>query len=165
MPAGVSAWTPLANIAIGSSPTTVTFSSINQSHRDLVLVGSVIPNASTTVYLRFNSDSGTSYNYTTMGGNGSSAFADNVQTSVALNLNAGGATGATSGNYMSIVASIMDYSQTDKQKCVLARLGSPGVGTGALSSRWNNTSAITSITVGAFNFAPGTTLALYGVSA
>lgn len=165
MPAGISAWTPLANITLSGSPTTVTFNGINQGFRDLVLVGSVIPNASTTVYFRFNGDSGQNYPYVTLGSNGSSAFSETQGAPVSMNLNAGGATGASTSAYLSIVASIFDYSVTDKHKSVLVRTGIAPTGVGLVSGRWLSTSAITSFTVGAFNFAAGTTLALYGVSA
>jgi hypothetical protein len=38
MPAGVSAYTALANVTLGSSAANVTFSSISGSYRDLVLI-------------------------------------------------------------------------------------------------------------------------------
>ena len=38
MPAGVSAWTPLANITLASTANTVTFSSISGAYKDLRLV-------------------------------------------------------------------------------------------------------------------------------
>jgi hypothetical protein len=62
MPAGVSAYTALANVTLGSSAASVTFSSISQSYRDLVLVITATTSAVDNAFIRFNSDSGSNYN-------------------------------------------------------------------------------------------------------
>jgi len=58
MPAGVSAYVPLANLTLGSSAASVTFSSISQAYKDLVLVIEATTSALDVAIIRFNSDQG-----------------------------------------------------------------------------------------------------------
>lgn len=168
MPVGVSAYTALANLTLSSSASSVTFSSISGSYRDLVLV---IQTAGTTanfpnMTVRFNGDSGSNYNGPVgMYGNGSSP-ASWFQGANRTDMN------FTYFNLQStdrnlFRAEILDYSATDKHKTVLARQDVPTNGTEALAGRWASTSAITSIviTVPSVSFNSGSTFALYGVSA
>lgn len=161
MPAGTSAYIPLANITLGSTATTVTFSSISQSYADLIFV---LTNAGSgyRYRVRFNSDTGTNYNAIYMEGNGSTAGSQ-TDTSLAWipleNYN-------TFTNMKSFICQVMDYSAADKHKNMLVR-GNGDTGTVAGIGRWANTSAITSIQFfpNTGSFAAGSTFALYGVSA
>jgi hypothetical protein len=165
MPAGVSAWTPLANLTLTSSQAQVNFTSISQSYRDLVLVMNPLTAATEELYLRLNADTGTTYNYVTMrgssGGKGSSVVTSTNQISL----------GATTYSYTTsqaaFVVNVMDYSQTDKQKALLIRSNEPS-SVEANAARWANTAAVTQIRIyGRFgqNFTTGASFALYGVSA
>jgi hypothetical protein len=167
MPAGVSAYTALANVTLGSSSASVTFSSINQGYRDLVIVvtGAVVVSGG-TLTMQFNGVSTSTYFMVTMEGNGSAAQSsvdnlDNLKTSIFNNP----FRVSELGNG---VINIMDYSATDKHKSVLARVNNDLRMSGAASGRWASTSAITSVTLFLSNsqsWATGSTFALYGVSA
>jgi hypothetical protein len=164
MPAGVSAWTALANVTLGSAANTVTFSSISGAYKDLRLVfsgGIGSSNASFTI----NNDTSSTYYWNTIEGNGSansSAWNGNTYGSMANNyilwFN-------TSGILMTM--DILDYSATDKHKTVLSRGNNTARAVNAVVNRWPSTAAVTSIRLNgnATNFTAGSTFALYGLSA
>jgi hypothetical protein len=68
--------TPLQSIVLTSTSSSVTFSDIDQSYTDLVLVTNVKGPTSNleSLRLRFNGDSGTNYSVTWMRGDGTSAL-------------------------------------------------------------------------------------------
>ena len=155
---------PLATKTLTATATSVTFSSISQAYRDLVLVvsGTASAGSSRSLFMRFNGDAGTNYSTVSMQGNGSTA----ASSTSTLAQTFGGFLGATSRT--SNVTQIMDYSATDKHKTVLARHddASTGENTLARASRWANTSAITSIYLvpNADSIAIGSTFTLYGIA-
>lgn len=164
MPAGVSAWTALANVTLGSAANTVTFSSISGAYRDLRLVftgGIGSSNASFTL----NNDSSSTYLWTTL-------ESDGVASSSAWN---GDTFGSFANNYILwfntsgilVTMDILDYSATDKHKTVLTRGNNSVRAVNAVVNRWPSTAAITSIRLNgnATNFTAGSTFALYGLSA
>jgi hypothetical protein len=168
MPAGVSAWTPLANVTLSSPATTVTFSSISAIYKDLriVYVGNSNGYYGAAPSIRFNGDASNVYPTVLLTGDGSS-----VQNST-LNF---AQIPINDANYMSpavrmlCTVDIFDYSATDKHKSVLSRANQPSQGVNANTGRWPSTAAINSITVGvgwsSTAFVTGSTFALYGVSA
>lgn len=157
-------YTPLANLTLSSSAASVTFSSISQAYRDLVLVveGSSASGAANN-RIRFNGDSGATYSLARMNGNGSTTFSDSY---TSVNFPTLSTMNFTTTGRVIITASIMDYSATDKHKAVLARSGSDEA-VGAVALRWENTSAINSLMFYSANstFAAGSTFSLYGISA
>jgi hypothetical protein len=102
--------------------------------------------------LTFNGDTGDNYYYVFMRGDGSSATSGNA---------VGAARIQTYGtvNEGVAIASVMDYSATDKHKSVLIRYGSDAV-VSAVAARWGSTAAITSLTITG-NYTAGTTFTLY----
>lgn len=159
-------YTPLANITLGSSAASVTFSSISQAYRDLILViETLAATGSVGLTLRINGDSGSNYNYVRMDGTGSSAISGSSasQTSMLLAFYGQATTTARAINTLSI----MDYSATDKHKTILNRADQAADGTHAGAGRWASTSAITSLafTSNSGNFAAGSTFSLFGVAA
>ena len=152
---------PLANITLGSSASSVTFSSIPATYRDLVLVVEGPANSGDFHLARFNGDS--SSNYPAVIGQGTGS----VATSVA-GTNTGAYLGDTSGSSRFFsYTSIMDYSATDKHKTVLNRTHYSAVVT-MTAARWANTAAITSVALVLNNgasFSSATNFALYGISA
>jgi hypothetical protein len=152
-------YTPLANTTLGSSASSITFSSISGSYRDLVLVISGVVNTGTAIYLRFNGDTGNNYSYVRMVGNGST-------TSKASGTISAAEIGEMFTNEANIIAQVMDYSATDKHKSGLARCNASTNSVFGHAYRWANTAAITSMVVltsgGTFN--SGTTMALYGIA-
>jgi hypothetical protein len=162
MPAGVSAYTPLANITVSVAAATITFSSISQSYRDLVLIGQGLSLSASGINIRYNGDSGSNYNQIVMFGDGGSASASSSSAQTAYQV--GRFDGSTLADFQ---ANIMDYAATDKHKTSLHRYNSASVLTAARVGRWASTSAITSfvLSLDAGTFAAGSTFALYGVSA
>jgi len=163
MPAGVSALTPLANTTLSNSSTsTVTFSSIVGTYRDLVLVmqGSTTGNAN--VRMRFNGDTGSNYAFVFLAG-GSGLQASGVATLDWMYANYYANWDTAQAN---IVVNFLDYAQTDKHKMVTIRDNAASTYTETIAGRWPSTSAITSIAINASGlFAAGTSFSLYGVSA
>lgn len=159
-------YTPLANITLGSSAASVTFSSISQAYRDLVLVASVSSSSATGyMKMRVNSDTGSTYNEVIMSGDGTTARSGSGASGTSFDLQYWGQVSASSRQQMK--ADFLDYSTTDKHKTILHRGDNSAYATEAMAFRWASTSAITAIqvyTVG-FDFAIGSTFALYGVAA
>jgi len=153
-------YTPLATVTLGTTASSVTFSSIPATYRDLIFILSGL-GGSANITLRYNGDSGSNYSFVDMVGNGSSTSSSSGTGTFAY----GGAM-TTSGQGNNIVQ-IMDYSATDKHKTSLARTSYATNYAIAYASRWANTSAITSVVVGASSgtFSSGHTLSLYGVIA
>ena len=159
-------YTPLANITLTGSSSTVTFSSITAGYRDLIIAISLNPNGNGNYpSMRFNGSSSTSYSSVSMYGTGSvTGSASYTQNRIYMPLEVG----TTSGNITTIITQIMDYSASDKHKSVLSRSNPSTNGVEAVASRWANTSAITSISLfdaNGTNFASGTSFALYGIAA
>jgi len=162
MPAGVSAWTPLANITLANSTTTsVTFGSISSAYKDLVIVyeGTSQSQYGNRYFLN-NDQSNANYFLVSGWGSGSSVFATNVQSpAIGYDINS-----TTTRNIVTV--EIFDYAQTDKHKTIIGRASNSGAGVAMQVTRWANTAAVTSVVVSnAAIWNSGTTLSLYGISA
>jgi hypothetical protein len=161
-------YTPLANVTLGSSAASVTFSSIPATYRDLILVvANLSATTSNTLYARLNGDTGSNYSYVVANGDSVGARSQSSTDGNGLLMGSTYQGLPTSGVAQSVLQ-IMDYSATDKHKTGLARYGSAGRGDVDMSaSRWANTAAVTSITVRvsgvSVNINSGTTLNLFGV--
>jgi hypothetical protein len=156
----IATYSPLANITLSGSASSITFSSIPSGYRDLIIVcdgtaGTTSGNLSINV--SFNGDT-TSNNYPSlrMAANGV-ATASSSETPFI----------GTMGNLQSnLIIQIFDYSASDKHKPVLSRQNSTGNNlVSAYALRWTNLSAISSLTLGvqSTQFNAGTTAALYGI--
>ena len=143
---------------LSSSASSVTFSSITQDYRDLVLVVDK-PSGDIRTSLRFNSDTSSSYDLVSAQGDGSStASYKSTQTYIWAPLfNSGGDVRSL------VIFNIMDYSQTDRHKAVLSRYGAASSRVAMDAGRWANTSAITSIQV-LPTLPAGSILSLYGIT-
>lgn len=166
MPIGISAWTPIANITLNSSASSVTFSSISQSYRDLILISNGLGTGNINIVARFNGDSSNSYYDVYAYGSGSSAVSGVDSAVSGANLSAAAYWGTSTAG--TTINNILDYTVTDKHKVVLGRSNNPSTAVDMGVARWANTAAITSITFlpsNANSFAAGSTFAIYGVSA
>ena len=149
-------YTLIDSTTLASSASSVTFSSITQDYRDLILVGNFKATAfDSHTGVRFNGDTGNNYH---------SVFTSDA------------GTGSNTGSYIQsyglqdttiglTIIQIMDYTQS-KHKSVLTRGGTASVGMTA--GRWASTSAITSVTVfggQGLEWAAGGTFYLYGIEA
>ena len=149
---------PLATVTLGSAASSVTFSSIPATYRDLIVVieGTTATNFNLTTQV--NSDTGN--NYSTVEANGSSSGTQSfANTSLDRFYAASMQTARTNVTYQ-----FMDYSATDKHKTVLVRNGVGGDRTSMVAGRWASTAAITSIFFYGGTFAAGSNFSLYGIA-
>lgn len=169
----------IATITMAGGETSATFSSIPQTYTDLQLrVFAKDTNtsiaAAASVLLQFNADSGTNYVFHNLQGDSSAVTASGsiTQTYIPMNASMLSGTGQTSVFGVGIM-DIYDYTSASKFKTTKAIAGgdynasSTTVGIAMSSGLWQNTAAITSLTVNKSStaFAAGTVLALYGIKA
>jgi hypothetical protein len=153
-------YTPLATVTLGSSASSVTFSSIPATYRDLVIVVAGTTSASSGLYLRLNGDTGANYTAVYAYGTGSSAVST---TSIVIN-------GLYIGNFTNVNQSVstnhlMDYSATDKHKTMVGIGSDPSNFVIMNATRWANTAAVTSVLVlpATGTMSAGMTLSMYGI--
>lgn len=155
----------LANITLGSSASSVTFSSIPNTFRDLVVViDATISASDTSIDLEINADTN-SGNYSSIYafGAGSGSPGSGTLSSSGLQV-----TYSPSGGRQLIIAQLLDYSATDKHKTLISR-GNATSGSDWVSmwaGRWASTTAVNQIRVKfpqTRTFSSGTTMALYGI--
>jgi hypothetical protein len=157
---------PLANITIGSSSNSVTFSSISGAYRDLVLICNYTNTVANSDYMgiRINGDTGSTYNALVINNvNGGNSISNS-----SYNSSSTGWVTVQGGFEGSLEANFLDYAQTNKHKNWLVRNNSPTYGSELLAGRWESTAAITTIrlySINGWSFAAGSSFALYGVSA
>lgn len=149
---------PLATSTLSSSSSSITFSSIPSTYRDLFLVFSGSLSGNNGMNVRFNGDNGSTYTRVVMGGNGSSTFGGSSSTSDFMEA---GTIVSTS------ILHIIDYSATDKFKSVIGRNGPSNNIVVSVAGTWQNTAAINSITVSPVNqtMLAGCSISLYGIGA
>lgn len=162
----------IASTTLGTAAADVTFSSIPATFTDLVLVSS----ATTTLdgrdlRMRFNSDTGTNYSYTFMGGYTS---ATSGRSTGAAYIQMGNFIG-TSSVYPSLeITSIQDYANTTTYKTSLTRhnQSQANVSSGYTEvmgqvNLWRSTAAINSITLSlnSSTYTAGSIFKLYGIQA
>ena len=155
----------LATTTLTRAVSSVTFSSIPGTYRDLILVqSSLVTGGSSYSSLRFNNDSTGYYSVVTMRGNGSSAISNFASSNSEIPPLPFSFESTT--ERVAAIFQIFDYAQTDKHKTVLVRGNTASLETSASAQRWPSTSAITSIQARAVgsNFAIGSTFSLYGVA-
>ena len=151
-------YTPLANLTLGTSASSVTFSNIPATYRDLVIVSNLLNTVDTTDgTIRFNGDSANVSRVFMYGiGSGSGVSGSNTSAQSFVPRIAVG----------SLVVQIMDYSATDKHKTTLLTSNQAGYITYTQASRWASTAAINSVRLAPADgsFAAGFTAALYGIA-
>lgn len=148
----------LANLTLGATQSTVTFSNIPATpYKDLRVIINGQATASSNMFISYNGDT-TAANYFwqwTMG-NGSTATSSSGNDRVFGNSqNAQGV----------MIYDFLDYAATDKHKINLARTSFGGVEVVAVVERWASLAAITSIafTANGTTWAAGTSFAMYGI--
>ena len=154
---------PIATTTLGSTATTVSFTSIPGTYTDLVLVTSIkAATTNTNQWMRFNSDSGTNYSSTNLYGTGSSALSTIQSSQDKINSVLSGFLTTTENSPG--IYNIMNYSNTTTFKAMISRFNNTGVVAQAEISLYRSTSAITSIVfaISAGTFSAGTVL-VYGV--
>ena len=159
-------YTLIDSVTLGSSASSVTFSSLDTiaaGYRDLVVVmHSKVTASGDEVSIRFNGSSSSDYYGVRMTGNGSST-SSGTQSGTALQFNM---TTITNSAKVLLSVNMMDFSQTNKHKSVLSRYNRSNGGVEAWAQKWSSLSAMTSITLFCGSaFAVGGTFFLYGIEA
>jgi hypothetical protein len=173
MAAKTGTYTLISSNTLGSSTTTVTFSSIPQTYTDLVLVMMARGTGAGTdrdIYMRFNSDSASNYSRTRLYGNGSSALSTRESSVAQITIGNMPASSASSSEFNTAIININDYSNTTTYKTALLRENTNGSWGGtvfAIVGLWRNTAALTSVsfTPDSGDFSSGSTFKLYGIEA
>ena len=147
----------LATISLTSSTSNITFGSIPNTYRDLVLVGYYQLDGSGVLVHRFN---------------GSNANLDRLRAGALASLNVYADYGSddnigewnSGDSWNSVIINIFDYPTTDKHKTGLMR--NDGVlRTWMYSFRWADTAAVTSYSIATNKaFISGTRFTLYGIA-
>jgi hypothetical protein len=158
-------YTQITSVTLAVASSSVTFSSIPQNFRDLVLIqsGTSTNTSINSLQIRMNNDSGSNYPGVVMS-------ADSVSASAATFTDSGHIAGfAINVGVVINVVNIMDYSSTDKHKTVLSRHNTATDSrVRAAATRWTNTAAVTSlicrVDTGA-SWNAGSTFTLYGIEA
>jgi hypothetical protein len=167
VPPVVTAYESIATVTVGSGgSSSISFTSIPSTftHLQLRVLSGTNP-AGYTTGIRFNSDSGSNYWGHAIYGAGSSSGSFNMG---AGNLATISYSGITNTQFSGAVVDILDYRNTNKNKVIRSLNGRDDNGTGdiyLMSGSWNNTSAITEITVVApsATFIQYSSFALYGI--
>lgn len=151
----------IATTTLGSSTSTVTFSSISGTYTDLLLICNSAVNPQSVATLRVNSDSGSNYSRSYMqGGYGTPSAGRGInETSAYISL------------YSAIPAisttHFLNYSNTTTFKTIIQNDQSYGSGMVLTSYLWRSTAAINSITIvgGGSDLLANSTFYLYGIKA
>lgn len=154
----------LATTTLASGSTTVTFSNIPSSYKDLRIVITASADSYTNFWLTFNGDNGYNYNYRNVYTNGTTAALINTDNTSNPFLQEGGSFYTTK---TTLNMDILDYAQTTKHKSYLSRYDNADSVTNMISGRWASTAAITTITFQVSSprvFAATSTFSLYGIA-
>jgi hypothetical protein len=153
----------IATQTLTSSQATVTFSSIPSTYTDLILVAVGKPTTAASLYMRFNSNTGTNYSYTQIEGSPAGAASNRAANITAATY---GVWRTTTTQYS--IVQIQNYSNTTTNKTFLCR-SFDNDGTGvvrAFVDLWRNTAAINRIDLIAdSSYDTGCTFTLYGIKA
>ena len=150
----------IAGTTLTATAATVTFSGIPGNYTDLRLIHSGSNVANGTIRFRVNGDSGTTYSWTDLYGNGASALNARSSNDTSFYL-------ASISTFNTVsTADFLSYSNANVFKTVLVINCRPDAFLQVFSELWRSTSAITSIEVfvnsgGSMNL--GSTLSLWGV--
>ena len=162
--AGAPTYTLISETVLGSSASSVTFSSIPSTYKDLVVeIVGAYPGADVTTVCTFNGDNGSNYSYTNLIGNGSSSGSGRGTSTPYIVVSApGNSSSELSADYLHI----MSYSNTGIYKSTLGRSNRSSSLVRATAGLWRATAAISSVSFyhyGGVNIAAGSTFRLWGV--
>lgn len=157
---------PIATTTVsGTSTGSIVFSSFS-GYTDLKIIATGTGVTAGSIYLRFNSDTGTNYSYTELYGDGTSPISSRISSNPFIALGAVGL--STTIPHLHIV-DVFNYSGSTN-KTVLVNGSEDNNGSGYVYRNvalWRNTAAITSISVLRTSgfLGNGFTATLYGIKA
>lgn len=174
IPPVLSSYESIQTYTLGSSQASVTFSSIPSTFKHLQIRMIARTSRSANEYdgtiIQFNSDTGANYAYHRIIGDGSTVLADGYASQNNGTLGTTLGAGAIANAFSPLITDILDYASTNKTKVVRSISGRQNNTTDSqllyTSSLWNNTSAITSITIKPSvgpNYVQYSQFALYGI--
>ena len=149
---------PIATTTLGSSASSITFSSISSAYTDLRLVVTILTTGNTN--LQFNGDTATNYSVTALTGDGTSASSSSVTSKTSM----WGQQGALNNPSLWTV-DIFNYTGSTFKTCLITT-SADGNGSGYTEREvglWRSTSAITSLSFSGGTYNAGTTATLYGI--
>jgi hypothetical protein len=155
-------YTALATVTLASTNTSITFSNIPATYRDLVVVSNISrATADGLIQIQLNSDTGSNYSRIWMLGSGSGSGNSGTSTDSGYKML------SYSTRISTVISQLFDYSATDKHKIMLWRGNDSGAEVSAMAGRWANTAAVNTLRVHTVvgDFATGSTFSLYGVIA
>lgn len=159
--------TALANVTLGANASTITFSSISQSYRDLIFVFN-LKSTTSTDFVSYKVNGLTSvYGFNLIDGNNTTLNANTTYNTSAAQIDQN-YNSIASASFNSGTMYMADYSATDRRKNVFIKNSNQGGYQLVLNgARTPTTAAITSIvfSLASWQFAAGSSIALYGVSA
>jgi hypothetical protein len=163
----------LDKVTVGTATPSITFTNINQTYTDLVLVvntGMATADVS-SLHIRVGNgsvDTGTNYSSTDLLGDGTSATSGRTSSASFIRILGRGTTIPNTLTNNSLV-SIMNYANTTTYKTLLIRGNVPSKNIQATAGLWRSTSAINTITISDYesgiNLLAGSTFSLYGIAA
>jgi hypothetical protein len=155
---------PIATTTLGSSASSITFSSISSTYTDLILV--VNAKATTGDYLRYrvgngSIDTGSNYSQTMLDSQFGSYRYSNISTPNLLVSSL-----VPTSDFSISIAHFQNYSNTSTYKTILHRGNKGGVAVETGVTLWRSTSAINTIQILIdTSLAAGTNATLYGIKA
>ena len=150
----------LDSTTLASSASSVTFSSISQDYRDLVLVADGTTTTDRQPALTFNGLESSIYSSVDMGATSGPFSSSTSDTRFRISTSGS----AWSTQKTSTIIQIMDYTATDKHKSVLIRSNNVTNGVYAMAGRCATTAAIHTLRFETSSFEAGTTFHLYGIA-
>ena len=167
------AYDALATVTLSASTSSVTFAGIPSGYKHLQLRYiaryDTLSTGEAGLQVRFNSDSGSSYPYHLLLGQGSAASAQGYSATTALWGGDAPAGGNLANTFGAGVIDVLDYASVNKNKTLRSLSGFDANGSGLValaSGVWlNSSTAINSITISgpSLNLVQYSQLALYGV--
>lgn len=156
-----STYTPIATQTLGSTASTITFSSIPSTYTDLVLVMIGGLTAAGSIQIQYNGDTGSNYSYTNIYGYGTGYGSGRGSSLTKAEIG-----GSWSANTV-VLCNVQNYANTTTYKTAITRYSDPTDTVGANVSLWRSTSAINQITLtnNSTTYRSGTVVTLYGIAA
>jgi hypothetical protein len=159
-------YTPLQSVVLTSATSNITFSGIDQTYTDVVIVvQAAVTSGSVALRMQFNSDTGANYSSTWLSGTGSAAISSRTTGTTYMKIDEYSGMNTTLGGGLNTI-NVMNYSNATTFKTALTRPSRADLGVDAVAGLWRNTAAINSITLltSSSTFVAGSTFDLYGIS-
>lgn len=150
-------YVPLATITLNSSAASITFSNINQSYKDLVVIYEGTASDGNDIFLYCNGNKGNDYGFTRLLGDGGQMYYQ-AKNNNALEI------GITYNLLSALKIEILDYSDTSKYKQILSRSDNEN-NIAIYGASFKSTAAVTSVELepGPDFFNSGSVFSLYGI--